>query len=90
MPSALTPYDPSVVTSLSEIRRANLATVLRELEADGVSSLREQADILGTSERVVEAILKGSSIDDALAREIEWSAHKPVYWMDEDNKGKPL
>jgi hypothetical protein len=77
------------MTSLSEIRRANLATVLRELEADGVSSLREQADILGTSERVVEAILKGNSMDDALAREIEWSAHKPVYWMDEDHKGAP-
>jgi hypothetical protein len=74
------------MTSLSEIRRANLATVLRELEADGVSSLREQADILGTSERVVEAILKGNSMDDALAREIEWSVHKPVYWVDEDHQ----
>ncbi|MDQ0010534.1 hypothetical protein J2T07_002724 [Luteibacter jiangsuensis] len=74
------------MTSISEIRRANLATVLRELEADGVSSLREQADILGTSERMVEAILKGNPMDDSLAREIEWSAHKPIYWVDEDHQ----
>ncbi|WP_448098152.1 hypothetical protein [Luteibacter yeojuensis] len=74
------------MTSLSEIRRANLAMVLRELEADGVSSLREQADILGTSERMVEAILKGNPMDARLAREIEWSAHKPIYWVDEDHQ----
>jgi len=66
------------------IRRSHLLTILHELEAEGVRSVREQAEILGTSERGLEAILSGRPIDDALAREIEWSAHKPLHWLDRD------
>lgn len=76
---------------LQAARQANLITVLRELETDGVVGLGLKAEVLGTTDRVLEAILEGRAMPDELAREIEWAAQKPAGWMDEDHRfGPPL
>jgi hypothetical protein len=71
------------------VRRANLTTVLRELETDGVFGLGLKAEVLGTTERVLESVLEGHAMPDDLAREIEWAAQKPAGWMDEDHRSGP-
>jgi hypothetical protein len=71
------------------VRRANLTTVLRELETDGVFGLGLKAEVLGTTERVLESVLEGRAMPDDLAREIEWAAQKPAGWMDEDHRSGP-
>lgn len=71
------------------VRHANLSTVLRELETDGVVGLSLKAEVLGTTDRVLEGILEGRAMPDELAREIEWAAQKPAGWMDEDHRFGP-
>jgi len=35
--------------------------------------------------RAESKLLSGGPTDDALAREIEWTAHKLLHWMDQDH-----
>lgn len=74
------------MADIARLRRVNFFTILHELYAEGVHSVREQAAALGVSERVLDAILRGRFIEDDLAREIEWAVHKPDRWMDADHE----
>lgn len=73
-----------------DIRYANLLTIFRELEVDGVTRLHHQADVLGTTEGILRLLVAGQPMSDALARELEWAAQKPAQWMDDSaRRGHP-
>jgi hypothetical protein len=63
-------------------RQDNLITLLRELAWEGVETLQGQAHLLGTPAKTLHAAIMGMAMSDAMAREIEWAAHKPKLWMD--------
>jgi hypothetical protein len=63
-------------------RRDNLLALLRELAWEGVETLQGQAHLLGTPAKTLHAAIMGTAMSDAMAREIEWAAHKPKLWMD--------
>lgn len=65
-----------------QARRANLIAIVRELAWDGVDTLQGQAQLLGTHATTLHAFIMGRAMPDAMAREIEWAAHKPALWMD--------
>jgi hypothetical protein len=65
-----------------EQRRANLMLIVKELGADGIVGLTLAAKVLGTREAALRDMLNGGDISDAVARNIEWVAHKPLGWMD--------
>lgn len=79
------------MTALDHRRRSNLAIVLRELDWSGVEGLKGKAHTLGTTSKILRAIiLDRQSMPESLARDIEWIVHKPAGWMDEDHDGDPL
>jgi len=68
--------------AVSDQRRANLVTILKELGSEGIVGITLAAKVLGIREAGLKAMLEGGSISDAVARDIEWSSHKPAAWMD--------
>jgi hypothetical protein len=72
------------MNSRDTTRRDNLIAILRELAWEGVETLQGQARVLGTPAKTLHATIMGKMMSDAMAREIEWAAHKPKLWMDED------
>lgn len=72
-------------------RRANLRGVLIELDWLGVCSYENQAAFLGLGKRqVLTDLLRGTDIEAAAARDVEWAMQKRCGWMDEDHRGEPL
>jgi hypothetical protein len=75
---------------MPSIRIINFRCVLEELGHDGVDDGPTQARILGLSDKALGDILAGGIICDAMARNIEWAAHKPYRWLDADHADEPL
>lgn len=72
-------------------RRANLRSVLIELDWLGVCSYENQAAFLGLGKRqILTDLLRGSDITTSAARDIEWAMQKRCGWMDEDHRDEPL
>lgn len=68
---------------LQAIRHENLAHLIEQLRAEGVKEERQILQLLGgLGGAELGALMRGAPISDALAREIEWSMHRPVHWMD--------
>jgi hypothetical protein len=64
-------------------RRANLHHLIRSLDREGIQSWSAQAAILANmTGSELRAVMEGGTISDALAREIEWSMHRPEGWLD--------
>jgi hypothetical protein len=66
----------------SDQRRANLASILKELNSEGIVGMTLAAQVLGLREPDLKAMLDGAPVSDATARDVEWAAHKPTGWMD--------
>jgi len=73
--------------SIQEKRVRNLAFVIAELEAAGITTEGSKVEALGgiVSARGIESRLNGRSISYDLARAIEHNLRKPRGWMDEDH-----
>ena len=64
-------------------RRANLRHLVCELQKSGVSSWSILGPLVaGVDGPTLTGLLRDDAISDALARNIEWHAHRPVGWMD--------
>ncbi|UPG88253.1 hypothetical protein L2Y96_12570 [Luteibacter aegosomaticola] len=64
-------------------RRACLLVLINELDAEGIHSWRALGKILGgLSGNDLKALVTGDPISNEIAREMEWTMHKPVGWMD--------
>lgn len=72
--------------SLQINRRANLRSIIEELESDGVDSALLIDQVLGMATGTVANIRKGAEITDAMAREIEWAMNRPSGWLDRGPK----
>ena len=71
-------------------RRANLRRLLAILEHEGVSTIEGQAQVFGVKQALLKNLLAGDDIADILARELEWSAQRPLGWLDDDHRGQHL
>lgn len=69
--------------ALQTRRRGNLRHLIQSLEGEGIQSWSAQAAIFAnmTGPRL-QALMEGDTISDSLAREIEWSMHRPRGWLD--------
>lgn len=72
-----------------DIRRRNLAALIRSFEAQGLKKRKEQAQRLGMSSSFLSQLLKGKRMGDEVARGIEFDAFQAHGWMDRDH-GDPL
>ncbi len=64
-------------------RRANLRHLIQSLENEGIQSWSAQADLLANiSGPELQNVMQGANVSDVLAREIEWSMHRPEGWLD--------
>jgi hypothetical protein len=72
--------------SLQINRRANLRSIIEELESDGVESALLIDQVLGMATGTVANVRKGAEITDAMAREIEWAMNRPSGWLDRGPK----
>jgi hypothetical protein len=69
--------------ALQTRRRANLRHLLQSLDREGVQSWTAQGAILANMTGLeLRAMMEGALISNALAREIEWSMHRPDGWLD--------
>jgi hypothetical protein len=75
--------------AMGDQRRANLALVVKELGADGIVGLTLAAKVLGVREAALKDMLDGGDITDAVARNVEWVAHKPLGWLDGEHHLEP-
>jgi hypothetical protein len=86
--------DQHVTSPLDDMqlnRRANLRSVLNELDWLGVCSYENQASFLGLGKRqVLTDLLRGADITPSMARDMEWAMQKRKGWMDEDHRGELL
>jgi hypothetical protein len=78
------PVDPA----LQAIRRSNLRLLMAELSTEGVDAWDASGKLLaGISGVQLRALMRSAVIDDAMAREMEWSMQRPVGWMDHAHAG---
>lgn len=82
-------WPPSAMEATA-VRRANLLSILYELQYTDIEDLESHAAYLGLPVRLLQDLLMGGVIPDAIARLIEWSSHKPFRWMDIDHRDDPL
>jgi hypothetical protein len=69
--------------ALQTRRRANLRHLLQSLDREGVQSWPAQAAIFANmTGPELRTVMEGAQISDGLAREIEWSMHRPDGWLD--------
>ncbi|KJV34785.1 hypothetical protein VI08_09365 [Luteibacter yeojuensis] len=70
-------------SNLQRCRHVNLRRLLLQLDREGLNSWLAQSDLLGlTQPAVLKRMVAGSCIADDVAREIEWSLHRPSGWLD--------
>jgi len=78
-PGGRLPADPTV----QAIRRARLRELIDELDGEGIRSWSELGKILAVLNGTdLQKLLTSEVITDEIAREMEWSMHKPAGWMD--------
>lgn len=93
----LFPSPPEATTSpgcpmehVQEHRRANLRTLLGELDRAGLTGLDAQAALLVTNSVNLENMLARADIGDLFARNTEWTMHRRDGWLDEDHRTDPF
>ncbi|WP_157006507.1 hypothetical protein [Luteibacter yeojuensis] len=73
---------------MQAIRRGNLRLLMATLSTEGVDAWDTSGKLLaGISGVQLRALMRGMVIDDAMAREMEWSMQRPVGWMDHAHVG---
>jgi hypothetical protein len=80
----------TAMNNRDKTRQDNLITLLRELAWEGVETLQSQAHLLGTPAKTLHAAIMGTAMSNAMARELEWAAHKPKLWMDASQEASSL
>jgi hypothetical protein len=63
-------------------RHVNLRAILRDLRAEGISDIQDQARALHVESRFLDDMLAGGAIPDAVAREVERVTQKAEGWFD--------
>lgn len=69
-------------------RRANLRHLIELLHEEGIQSWHLQGAILGMLGADLKALIEGAAITNEVAREIEWSMHRPTGWLDRKAEDK--
>jgi len=75
---------------VQEHRRANLRTLLGELDRGGLTEIEAQAAFLVTNSVSLESMLTSTVIGDLFARNTEWTMHRRDGWLDEDHRTDPF
>lgn len=64
-------------------RRANLRHLILHHQKDGLTSWDLIGELVaGVDGETLTALIRDEPITDALARDIEWHANRPMGWMD--------
>jgi hypothetical protein len=79
---------PSDRAQVQRCRQHNLRTLVVQLEREGVQSWGALSAVLGLAdEDALKHMVGGAYIADVVAREIEWSVHRPAGWLDRASEG---
>ncbi|APG04841.1 hypothetical protein BJI69_13690 [Luteibacter rhizovicinus DSM 16549] len=69
--------------ALQTRRRANLHHLIQLLDGEGLQSWAARAAVMANiTGAQLKAFMEGEAISDEMAREIEWSMHRPSGWLD--------